>query len=230
MNHILEHLKNKRLIWQANQPTTFEVNSDVELTGYPELDSALQGGFPQQGVVDIDSSIGIGELRLLLPSLKARQNKSSRLLVLIASPMQINAEMLAEYGFALDQVLIIQPNSAAQALWSAEQCLKSGCCHSVLLWHAALEIYQVKRLQMASEKGDCVQFMFRQKHQVSLSLPVPLAIKLSAHKQGVNLQITKRRGGGPADPFAISMQKYWPELSLQSQQTNVISFPHAKVS
>lgn len=230
MNHILEHLKNKRLIWQANQQLTFEATGDVELSGYPELDHALQGGFPQQGVVDIDSPMGIGEVRLLMPSLKARQNKTNRLLVLIAPPMQINAEMLAEYGFALDQVLVIQPNSADQALWSAEQCLKSGCCHSVLLWHGALEIHQVKRLQMASEKGDCVQFMFRQKHQISLSLPVPLAIKLSAQKQGVGLQITKRRGGWSADSFAINMQKYWPELSLQSQSSNVVSFPHAKVS
>lgn len=230
MNHLLEHLKNKRLVWQASQQSAFETNSDVELTGFAELDSALQGGFPQQGVVDIDSPIGIGELRLLMPSLKARQNKTNRLLVLIASPMQINAEMLAEYGFALDQVLVIQPNSADQALWSAEQCLKSGCCHSVLLWHGALEVHQVKRLQMASEKGDCVQFMFRQKHQISLSLPVPLAIKLSAHKQGINVQVTKRRGGSPADQFAINMQEYWPELSLQPQQTNVISFPHSKVS
>lgn len=229
MNPLIEHLKNKRLIWQANQKKPCEMLNDNALTGYPELDQALQGGFPQQGVVDIDSPLGIGELRLLMPSLKARQNQTNKLLAFVATPMQINAEMLAEYGLTLEQVLVVEPSTADEALWSAEQCLKSGCCHSVLLWHKNLEIHQVKRLQLAAEKGNCIQFMFRQKHQISLSLPVPLAMKLNAKQQGVKVQITKRRGGWSADPFVVSMHTYWPELSRQHQPSNVISFPQSKV-
>lgn len=227
MNSILEHLKNKRLIWQANQQHEPLLRDS---TGFIELDSALQGGFPQQGVVDISTPIGIGELRLILPAIQARQVSTKRLLVCIAAPMQINGEMLLESGLALDQVLIVQPDSAEHALWSAEQCLKSGCCHSVLLWHPALEVHQVKRLQLAAEQGDALQFIFRQQHTVSLSLPVSLAMKLSAQSQGVNVHITKRKGGWPAQPIDVNMSQQWPQLTLRPRAPNVIAFPHSKVS
>ncbi|GAC15446.1 translesion DNA synthesis-associated protein ImuA [Aliiglaciecola lipolytica] len=226
MNTLLEQLKNKRLIWQGSQQEqSFTGNS----TGYAELDEALQGGFPQSGVIDIHSPIGIGELRLLLPALRYRQ-QDKRLLVFIAAPMQINGEMLAEFGIALEQVLIVQPNSAEHALWSAEQCLKSGCCDSVLLWHQQLEIAQAKRLQLAAEQGDALHVVLRQNRQLSLSLPVNLAMKLNPHAQGLEVQITKRKGGWPAHSFNVNMSKAWPELTLNQPTDNVVSFPRAKVS
>ncbi|MEP4892429.1 MAG: translesion DNA synthesis-associated protein ImuA [Aliiglaciecola sp.] len=226
MNTLLEQLKNKRLVWQGNQQ---EHCLTSDSTGYVELDEALQGGFPQSGMIDIHTPIGIGELRLLLPALRFRQ-QHKRLLVFIAAPMQINGEMLAEFGISLEQVLIVQPNSAEHALWSAEQCLKSGCCHSVLMWHQQLEIAQTKRLQLAAEQGDALHFVLRQSRQLSVSLPVSLAMKLSAHEQGVAVQITKRKGGWPAQPFNINMANTWPELALSQRTCNVVSFPQAKVS
>lgn len=226
MNTLLEQLKNKRLVWQGNQ---HQQDLAGDSTGYAELDQALQGGFPQSGVIDIHSPIGIGELRLLLPTLRYRQ-QHKRLLVFIAAPMQINGEMLAEFGIALEQILIIQPDSAEHALWSAEQCLKSGCCHTVILWHQQLEIAQAKRLQLAAEQGDALHIVLRQSRQLSLSLPVSLAMKLSAHEQGVEVQITKRKGGWPAHSFNVNMSKTWPELSIIKHASNVVSFAQAKVS
>ena len=68
--------------------------------------------------MDIQSPAGIGELRLLLPYLKQRQDRG--LLVFIVPPIPLNSEMLAEFGLTLENILIIQANTAQERLWSAE--------------------------------------------------------------------------------------------------------------
>lgn len=227
MNSILSYLKNKQLVWHANhvQPCLPSGTS-----GFSDLDAQLEGGFPERGVIDIHSPVGIGELRLLLPSLYSRQQSSGRLLVFIAPPMQLNSEMLADYGLSLSQILVIQPDTPQHALWSAEQCLKSGCCQGVLLWHQALEIHQVKRLQMAAEHGDALQFLLRNPGQISQSLPVTLAMRLDAHPQGVAAHITKRKGSWAGTPFVLDMHQHWPQLTIPARSNNVLRFPVSKVS
>lgn len=222
MHPTISYLKNKSLLWQANH-TQPAING--QHTGFKELDNALQGGFPEYGVIDIRSQIGIGELRLLLPSILTRQQqKQTELVTLISPPMSINSEMLAEFGFALDQVMVVQPRLNKQVLWSTEQSLKSGCCHSVILWHVSLSVTQVKRLQLAAEKGHCLLFIIRQPRQEHISLPVTLGITLSPSKIGIKAQITKRKGSWSNTSFDIYMGAYWPELS-QIEDTNVLAFP-----
>lgn len=222
MHPTISYLKHKNLLWQANHP---ESNNAQQQTGFKSLDDALQGGFPEYGVIDIRSQIGIGELRLLLPSiLNRQQQRPAELISFIAPPMSINSEMLAEFGFTLDDIIIVQPNLAKQTLWSAEQSLKSGCCHTVIIWHLSLSVTQVKRLQMAAEKGNSLLFILRQPMQEHISLPVTLGLQLSPSKAGIKAIITKRRGSWSNSAFDIYMGAYWPELS-QHTQPNVLSFP-----
>ena len=222
MHPTISYLKNKNLLWQANH--TQSINNGQH-TGFKELDKALQGGFPEYGVIDIRSLLGIGELRLLLPSILTRQqNRQTELVTLIAPPMSINSEMLAEFGLVLDQVMVVQPSLNKQVLWSAEQSLKSGCCHSVILWHVSLSVTQVKRLQLAAEKGHCLLFIIRQRQQEHISLPVTLGIRLSPSRVGIQAQITKHKGTWSSASFNIYMGAYWPELS-QPEGSNVLAFP-----
>jgi cell division inhibitor SulA len=222
MHPTISYLKNKNLLWLANHTQSTD---NQQHTGFKELDNALQGGFPEYGVIDIRSLLGIGELRLLLPSILTRQqHRQTELVTLIAPPMSVNSEMLAESGFTLDQVMVVQPLLNKQVLWSAEQSLKSGCCHSVILWHASLSVTQVKRLQLAAEKGHCLLFIIRQPQQEHISLPVTLGIRLSPSKMGIKAQITKRKGNWHNGSFNIYMGAYWPELS-QSEDSNVLTFP-----
>lgn len=222
MNTILEQLKNKKLLWQANHTSQM---LSVKSTGFIELDSQLHGGFPQQGVIDIDSDIGIGELRLLLPDFQARQEQGDKLLVFIAPPLLLNSETLAEQGFVLERVLIIKADTSAQALWSAEQCLNSGCCYAVVLWQHDIEVNQVKRLQLATEKGDALLVMLRYQKFVKLALPVSLAMQLRADPQGIEVEITKRKGGWPSHAFSVNMRERWPELQHAPMPNNILHFP-----
>ncbi len=223
MNHILETLLNKRSIWQGRYTPKPEAAS---CSGYAELDQQLQGGIPKQGVIDLQSDMGIGELRLLLPYLRDR-HKEQRILVYIAPPMLINGEMLSAYGIQLSRVLIIQSKTEQENLWSAEQCLKSGCCHSVLLWQKQLQIHQVKRLQLAAQKGGALQVLFRPLLHHAIPLPTTLSLQLDTQPQGVKVTVNKRKGGWHNPPFEVNMQPHWPELTLP-HRNNVVPFSKVK--
>lgn len=230
MNNILSYLKNKHLIWQGK---AIKEPDGSSLSGYPELDAGLEGGLPTQGVIDIHSNIGIGELRLFLPYILQRQNQQQRLLVIIAPPLQINGEMLAELGIDLSQLLVIRPGDQQQALWAAEQCLKSDCCHTVLSWLQNLEIHQVKRLQLAAKQSRAVQVIFRQQQTQGLSLPVTLSMSLQPQAQGLRIKVNKRIGSWRHQDIQLNMQALWPALQLPEQHNNdnnIIPFPKQRAS
>jgi hypothetical protein len=134
--------------------------------------------------------------------------------------------MLAEFGLDLKQVLVVQPNSSQLALWSAEQSIKSGCCHSVIIWHTQVSVTHIKRFQLAAEKGQCLLFIIRPPRHEHISLPVTLGLTLAPAKEGIQVQITKHKGVKPNQAFNVNMQTYWPELSHEDK-SQVIHFPTA---
>ncbi|TWD40406.1 recA DNA recombination protein [Vibrio crassostreae] len=208
MHELIKSLQDRQLIWKGLQSTT---QRSTTSTGYPQLDKQLDGGFPTHGVIEVESQQGIGELRLLTPYL-AQQN-SQKLAIFINPPGKICAEFFSSQGIELDNILVIEPQRDLDALWAAEQCLKSGACHSVLLWGADLEIHQTKRLQAASETGKCLQFHFKATSHNQLSLPVSLSMKLSSHAQGLKVEVTKRKGSWSYGSFILDMTHNWPLLT-----------------
>ena len=222
MNSTIDQLKNKRLLWQASQVSGAHKTLS---SGFDSLDAYLEGGLPEQGVVDISSPIGIGELRLLLPSFVLRQQNSQKLLVFIGAPARLNAPMLVKMGFELSRILIIEPKNAKEALWSTEQCLKSGCCEGVILWHQGLEVHQAKRLQFAAETGEALSVVMRQQQPTSFSLPVALALELAPCPEGIQVTVTKRKGGSHGQPFTVNMAQAWPSLTRQPKSSNIVPLP-----
>ncbi|MCC4787989.1 translesion DNA synthesis-associated protein ImuA [Vibrio splendidus] len=233
MHELIKNLQDRQLIWTGLQSTT---QGSTTSTGYSQLDKQLDGGFPTHGVIEVESQQGIGELRLLTPYL-AQQN-SQQLAIFINPPGKICAEFFSSQGIELENILVIQPQRDLDALWAAEQCLKSGACHSVLLWGADLEIHQTKRLQAASETGKCLQFHFKATSHNQLSLPVSLSMKLSSHAQGLKVEVTKRKGSWSYGSFILDMSQNWPllteKITLQDSShsalsnNTVLAFPIAK--
>ncbi|MDH5932195.1 translesion DNA synthesis-associated protein ImuA [Vibrio splendidus] len=233
MHELIKNLQDRQLIWTGLQSTA---QGSTTSTGYPQLDKQLDGGFPTHGVIEVESQQGIGELRLLTPCL-AQQN-SQKLAIFINPPGKICAEFFSSQGIELENILVIQPQRDLDALWAAEQCLKSGACHSVLLWGADLEIHQTKRLQAASETGKCLQFHFKATSHNQLSLPVSLSMKLSSHAQGLKVEVTKRKGSWSYGSFILDMSQNWPllteKITLQDSShsalsnNTVLAFPIAK--
>lgn len=224
MNPIIESLINKRTLWQGRHTPSQE---NVMGSGYPDLDKQLDGGIPNQGVMELQSDLGVGEFRLLFPYLRKR-HQQRRMLVYIAPPMMVNSEMLAAAKIELDRVLIIQGSNDQENLWSAEQCLKSGCCHTVLSWQKSLQVHQVKRLQLAAQKGGALQVLFRPKQVCNTPLPTTLSLLLNTQPTGLHIKVNKRKGGWKMPEFNVNMHHHWPELIPLKTPSNVVAFPNAK--
>lgn len=242
MNKLINLLERRGLVWHGTSQQ--EVRQTIA-SGYPELDKALAGGFPKHSVIEFESDFGIGELRLLLQSYKQSCQQVSdeiqatqsqpKLFVAIALPGIINAELLNSMAIPLDHVIQITPKDQQQALWAAEQCLKSGSCETVVLWQQqALTVTEVKRLQQACEQGQATQFLIKAQveNEIKISLPVTLKLRLKSQPNGLSAKIKKRKGGWPNKAFDISMEKHWPMLCVTSEQVkkrnNLIAFPKTK--
>ncbi len=206
----LAQLKQQGYVWQWQPQSAAAASQAATLTsGYPELDQLTGGGWPQHQVTELRSPFGIGELRLLLPYLQ--QQQAGKLQVYLNAPAPLHAPFLAANGFTLAQQLQIQ-SKPEQALWAAEQCLKSGCCSSVLLWQSELSIARLKRLQLAAAEGQAELFLFRPPHPDQLSLPVALSLQLQPSAQGIQARLLKKRGGWPGAEQDICFSTRWPKL------------------
>lgn len=216
MNKVLKQLHRQGKVWRADQVKNVVETVD---SGYQELNTQLNGGLPKQGVIEVQTLNGIGELRLFLPYLlnilqtELAQKQHSRQVVFIAPPAQVNALMLLKAAIPLENVLIITSQKPEESLWAAEQCLKSGCCFAVLLWQQFLAVHQIKRLKQAAVTGDAVQIIFRAPYNVDLALPVSLSLALQPQKTGLTVHIKKQLGGWPCKPFLLNMHKQWPSLA-----------------
>ena len=220
MHELIKLLQRKQLIWHGNETV---LDRDFVSSGFEKFDAMLQGGLPKTGVVEINTIIGIGELRLLTPYL---QTKSDRLTIFINPPGLVNAESLYSEQIDLSQVIVIHTHTEAEALWAAEQCLKSSACRNVLHWYQSIEVHHVKRLQVAAEIGDCLHVLLRPSQKHALSLPVSLSMTFSAWESGIEVTVVKRKGGWPLAPFQLNMSTRWPALATTSNLANIITFPN----
>lgn len=227
MQDIIQHLKSQHLVWQANV-TKADSHPFLNSSGFPKLDTLLGGGFPPHGVVEMESVGSIGELRLLAPYLKSSLTRG--VTAFIQPPALMNSLFLHSIGLDINQVWVVTPEHPRDALWAAEQCLKSGACTNVLLWQEELEIHQVKRLQVASEQGACPLFMLKPSMTNRLSLPVSLSLKVQGHEQGVSVEVLKRKGGWSKGQVEISFQHHYPQLVVPAKgltPSTVVHFPLA---
>ncbi|PAU38535.1 recombinase RecA [Vibrio coralliilyticus] len=223
MYELIEHLKKKQWLWQGNHTPE---SRDHHPTGFELLDQKLEGGFPIHGVVELQTTPGIGELRLLLPHLK--NSSQGRLSVFIQPPGHLSAQSLTAEGLDLNHILLLYPKTDNEALWAAEQCLKSGACSNVLLWHSGLEVHHARRLQVASETGNCLSFLFKTEQRSLFSLPVSLSMTLLPHSLGIEITITKRKGGWPHASFVLDMSTLWPSLTESRPEPVILPFPLRK--
>ncbi len=229
----LNEYQNKGLIW-------YGYNNDNRIsrmpTGFAEMDLHLNGGLPSQGIIDIKSYFGIGELRLLMPFIAAQQGKGQ--VVFIDPPVQLNAEFLLFNQVSLERTWVLSPYQQASSLWSAEQCLNSGCCSVVVLWQQNPSIKQTRRLMLACEQGGASLILLRYQSESSHLFSLPSAISLSVmpDERGVAVKVDKQKGGRATDKFAIDMSEKWPDLitnqnrERQGTKDNVVAFRQVAVT
>ncbi|KVX69095.1 recombinase RecA [Burkholderia stagnalis] len=174
-------------------------------TGYPALSAQLPGGgWPRGCLIELlTQQPGIGEVRLLAPALGKLGNRP---IVMLKPPQTPNAQGLAYVGVPLDKVMLLEPKTTADALWSAEQILKAGTCGALLLWQQHARGESLRRLQVAAKSGDTLMILFRPLVAAADPSPAELRLALRPAANGVQVEVVKRKGPAMAEPMSVELR------------------------
>jgi cell division inhibitor SulA/protein ImuA len=162
-------------------------------SGFAALDEHLPGqGWPRTGLIEIlVARFGSGELTVLLPALAAlTRAAAARWCVWVAPPLMPFAPALVAGGIALDRVAIV---GGARPMWAFEQTLRSGACDAVLGWARRLRLREIRRLQLAAERGRTLGVLFRPRRAARDSSPAVLRLGLEPLRTGVRVTLLKGR-------------------------------------
>lgn len=169
-------------------------------TGHAALDACLPGnGWPDAALTEILlDSYGRGELRLLLPALaRLSAAEDGRRLIWVAPPWVPYAPALAAAGLDLGRLLIVHAPNETEALWAAEQSLRSGSCAAVLAWIRSGPVSGLRRLQLAADEGRTMGVLFRPASARSEFSPAALRLAIGPCENGLQVEIVKSRGARP---------------------------------
>ena len=170
-------------------------------SGFAALDAQLPGGgWPRRVLTELLlPHPGIGEIRLLSASLVATQ-RAGGLVMLFDPPTGLSAWALADLGFDVEQLLIINTRArvvpGSDSLWALEQSLKSGHVGAVLAWlPPRLRAERLRRLQLAAHQHDGPAFVLRE--MAAADRPTASPLRLALRPRGADLlevRVLKRRG------------------------------------
>jgi hypothetical protein len=188
----LETLLSERRLWRG-QPAARPHGRHP--TGHAALDAVLpEGGWPEAALTELlCAADGLGELRLLLPTL-ARLTQSAQAVALVAPPYLPFPDGWQQAGVDLAHLHLIDAGPR-DALWAAEQCLRSGCLGAVLAWPRQADDRALRRLQVAADSGRTPGFAFRALREAAN--PSPAALRLAIDGTPPRLRVLKCRGGNP---------------------------------
>jgi hypothetical protein len=177
-------------------------------TGYAQLDAELPGGgWPAGALTEIlCDREGIGELSLLLPSLAALSTGGKRL-VWLSPPHLPYAPALAAAGLDLTQLALVRAPGRRDALWAAEQVLRSGACHALVAWFGNARYQELRRLAVAAEAGRAFVALFRPLEAARESSPACLRLCLEPAGAELGVRILKRRGAPAAATLRLPVKR-----------------------
>jgi hypothetical protein len=173
-------------------------------TGHAALDRELPGGGWPGGTLSeiLHDGIGIGEMSFLAQAI-AKATEGDRMVAWINAPYLPYAPALAQRGLRLDRCLVLRPAHKEDAIWAAEQVLRSGACGAALLWLAQDDYTWLRRLQMAAQAGRSMAVLYRSTAAQRLSTPAHLRVTLERGERTLDIRIPKRRGPPLATPISL---------------------------
>ena len=201
----LDAILQRQPVWRGG---TLARQISALATGFTALDAELPGGgWPRQALTEIlGDEPGIGELGLILPALAALTSAGQHAAWI--APLHVPyAPALAAAGIDLVNLLIVRPQSRRDALWAAEQALRSGSCHALVAWLPKARYAELQRLAVAAEAGRAAVFVFRPLAATAQSSPARLRLALEPAGLEIGVRILKRRGAPRAAPLHLPLKR-----------------------
>ena len=198
------------VLWRGDQ---MEGAADRPLpTGFAALDAQLPGGgWPRRVLTELLlPHPGVGEIRLLGPSLVATQQQG-RLVMLFDPPAKLSAQALMQLGVDVAQLLVVHTRArvipGSDSLWAFEQALKSGHVGALLAWlPPRLRADRLRRLQLAAQAHDGPAFVLREwaAQQRPTAAPLRLALRAGG-ADTLQVRVLKRRGPPLEAPIVLTL-------------------------
>lgn len=191
----LDSLLAQRRVWRGQSAAA--ASPLAQATGWSRLDEALPtGGWPEGALSEVlIPADGLGELQLVWPVLARLSQPKDSVIALVAPPYRPYPPAWHAAGVRLGAVQRIEARTPKEALWAAEQCLRSGACSAVLCWPWQADDRALRRLQVAAETGQALGFAFRP--MKAAANPSPAALRIALDAEPRQLRVLKCRGGHP---------------------------------
>jgi protein ImuA len=183
-------------------------------TGHPTLSNQLPGGgWPTGTLVDLlVQQPGVGEMRLLAPALA---KVAARRVVLLTPPHAPQILSLTALGIPPGSAIWLRADRTADALWAAEQVLRSGGCGALLFWPGQgstsssriqhVRADSLRRLHLAAQQGETLFFNMRPLAAEVDASPAPLRLSVRPAPGGINIGFVKRQGPQRDEPLFLPM-------------------------
>jgi hypothetical protein len=201
----LEHILERHPVWRGGPLAS---SAPVTPTGFDALDRELPGsGWPAGALTELlTGHAGIGELQLLLPAL-ARLSWAGKRIVWLAPPYLPYAPALAAAGIDLARLALVRASGSGDALWAAEQVLRSASCHALVAWLPRARYGELRRLAVAAEGSRAWVALFRPPEAAHGASPAALRLFLEPSSNEVSVRILKRRGAPAAAPLVLPVKR-----------------------
>src|SRR5262245_59061345 len=219
----LEYILERHPVWRGGAA---KLEIPAVSSGYPSLDKQLPGGgWPTGALTEIlPAREGIGELQLVLPALAALSWAAKRT-VWLAPPHLPYAPALAAAGVDLAHLAVVRAPGRRDALWAAEQVLRSGTCRVLLAWFHRATYPELQRLAAAAESGAAFVALFRPLQAEREPSPACLRLAVEAAAGGLALRIFKRRGPPASGPLLVPLDRPAHALGRTAFSTSAIRQP-----
>ncbi len=239
-------------VWRAtSKPPAYKNAHNILKTGHKPLDEVIQGwrlGLTTE--IGLDKA-GVGELRLLLPAIKALQKSPSgaKQVLWIAPPLMPFAPALVKAGLDLNFLHIVQTQCLKDTLWACEQALSSGSCAATICWtnNQPLKNREIRRLQLAAEQHNTWHVLFRNRRFLEQSSVSNMRLQISNNKRSqLNVKVIKQPNSWGGQSCTLSLRPHYenwqrlpvellpvPQCQRQTKQTanvGVISGNKSKVT
>ena len=184
----------------------------VVSSGFNELDKALPGGgWPTHSLTELLlPAEGLGEIRLLSPSLK-HITQSGRNILLINPPHIPYMNAWENLHIDSRRILIVRACNPAERLWVIEQGIKSAAFGAVISWLSEANPQAMRKLQVIARTTASLVFLFRRVSAQFEPSAAPLRILLGlARRHTLSIRLLKRRGTPVVLPIYITLSQIGP--------------------
>jgi hypothetical protein len=226
MNTLTDILQ-RQAVWRGGAPAASSPPSlPAAHTGFAALDAELPGGgWPAGGLAEVlCRAEGVGELQIVLPALAALTTAGHRI-AWLAPPYLPYAPALRAAGVRLEGLTVVRAPGRRDALWAAEQALRSGAFHGLLLWLPKASYPELRRLAVAAQAGPGFALAFRPPEAAGEASPAVLRLALEPGEANLGVRILKRRGLPLARPLPVPIDR--PVLQRPAHALGRAPFPAA---